>query len=169
MEIEDILNPTLFIEPEEVKRPEPVTRPEPEPVIEKFVSRKGKKRLVDLKKTCKIVLRKGKKRLVDLKKTCKIVLLGDTAAGKSCLIENYLCNTFSDDYEPTVLDIFRGPRNINGEKVELEIHDTSGDEHVASNRKVVYKDGDLFLLCCNSVQNSNSYQGSSIENIPKWI
>ena len=151
MEIEDILNPTLFIEPEEVKRPEPVTRPEPEPVIEKFVSRKGKKRLVDLKKTC------------------KIVLLGDTAAGKSCLIENYLCNTFSDDYEPTVLDIFRGPRNINGEKVELEIHDTSGDEHVASNRKVVYKDGDLFLLCCNSVQNSNSYQGSSIENIPKWI
>ena len=46
--------------------------------------------------------------------------------------------------------------------VDLEIHDTSGDEHVASNRKVVYRDADLFILCCNSVQKS------SVDNIPKW-
>lgn len=90
------------------------------------------------------------------------MLVGDTAVGKSCLIENYLHNAFSDDYEPTVLDIYRGPKNINKEMVELEIHDTSGDEHVAQNRKVVYKDADLFLLCCNSV-----YQ-STVDNISKW-
>ena len=104
----------------------------------------------------------GQKELVDGKKHCKIVLVGDTAVGKSCLIENYLHNAFSDDYEPTVLDIYRGPKNINKEMVELEIHDTSGDEHVAQNRKVVYKDADLFLLCCNSV-----YQ-STVDNISKW-
>ena len=86
-------------------------------------------------------------------------MVGDTAVGKSCLIENYLHNAFSDDYEPTVLDPYRGPKNINKEMVELEIHDTS---HVASNRKVVYKDTDLFLLCCNAVQKS------SVDNIPKW-
>ena len=75
-----------------------------------------------------------KKQLQDGKKTCKIVMVGDTAVGKSCLLENYFHNAFSDDYEPTVLDIYRRPMNINKEMVELEIHDTNGDEHVASNR-----------------------------------
>ena len=97
------------------------------------------------------------------KKFCKIVLCGDTAVGKTCLIENYLHNAFSDDYEPTVLDVYRGPKNIDKEMVELEIHDTSADHHVASNhRKVVYKDADLFLICCNAVQRS------SLDNIPTW-
>ena len=89
-------------------------------------------------------------------------MVGDCASGKSCLIEMYLHNAFSDDYEPTVLDIYRDTKNINKEMVELEIHDTSGDEHIASNRKVVYKEADLFLLCCNAVHRS------SLDNIPKW-
>ena len=87
--------------------------------------------------------------MVNGTKTCKVVLVGDTAVGKSCLIENYLHNSFNEQYEPTVLDIYMGPKNINKEMIEVEIHDTSGDEHVAQNRKVVYKDSDLFLLCCN--------------------
>ena len=40
------------------------------------------------------------------KKTLKIVLTGDTAVGKTCIIRNYLNNTYSDDYEPTVLDVY---------------------------------------------------------------
>ena len=42
----------------------------------------------------------------------KVVLIGDTAVGKSCLIHKYINNTFTDDYEPTVLDVYKGIKNI---------------------------------------------------------
>ena len=55
------------------------------------------------------------------------MLVGDTSVGKSCLIRNYLENSFSEDYEPTVLDIYRGTKNVKKRQIEIEIHDTSGD------------------------------------------
>lgn len=45
----------------------------------------------------------------------KMVLIGDTAVGKSCLIVNYLHNKFTEDYEPTVLDVYRGTKGIKKE------------------------------------------------------
>ena len=45
-------------------------------------------------------------------KMIKIVLVGDNSVGKSALIRNYLYNDFSDEYEPTVLDVFKGTKNI---------------------------------------------------------
>ena len=91
-----------------------------------------------------------------------MVLVGDTAVGKSCLIVNYLRNEFSEEYEPTVLDIYRGTKNVDGKQIELEIHDTSGDEHLSVNRKQQYTGGDVFAICvaCN--------QRSSMESIAKW-
>ena len=91
-----------------------------------------------------------------------MVLVGDTAVGKSCLIENYLHSTFSDDYEPTVLDVYKGPKNINKKRVMLEIHDTSGDEHLGTNRRVVYVGCDVFIICL-AVNNR-----TSLENVQKW-
>ena len=91
-----------------------------------------------------------------------MVLVGDTAVGKSCLIENYLHSTFSDDYEPTVLDVYKGPKNINKKRVMLEIHDTSGDEHLGTNRKVVYRGSDVFIICLAVINRT------SLENVGKW-
>lgn len=92
----------------------------------------------------------------------KLVLTGDTATGKSCLITNYLNNSFSEDYEPTVLDVFRGIKNVKKKQIEIEIHDTSGDEHLGVNRKVQYKDADCFMICvaCN--------QKDSLEHVERW-
>ena len=42
----------------------------------------------------------------------KVVLVGNTTVGKSALITNFLNNTYSDDYEPTVLDVYRGEKKI---------------------------------------------------------
>ena len=91
-------------------------------------------------------------------KTLKLVLTGDTAVGKSCLITNYLNNSFSEDYEPTVLDVFRGIKNVKKKQIEIEIHDTSGDEHLGVNRKVQYKDADCFMICvaCNQPSSLDS-------------
>ena len=76
-------------------------------------------------------MQKGPKKYIDpnAPKSIKIVLVGDTSVGKSCLIRNYLENSFSEDYEPTVLDIYRGIKNVKKTQIEIEIHDTSGDRH----------------------------------------
>jgi small GTP-binding protein len=78
----------------------------------------------------------------------KLVLVGDTAVGKSAMITNYLFNSFSDEYEPTVLDVYRGTKNVKKKQYEIEIHDTSGDEHLGVNRKIQYKGADAFVICC---------------------
>ena len=95
-------------------------------------------------------------------KQLKLVLVGDTSVGKSCLITNFLKNSFTDEYEPTVLDVFRGTKNVDSKQVEVEIHDTSGDEHLGVNRKVQYQDADCFMICvaCNVRE--------SYDSIGKW-
>ena len=90
------------------------------------------------------------------------MLTGDTGVGKTCLITNYLNNTFTEDYEPTVLDVYRGIKNVKKKQIEIEIHDTSGDEHLGVNRKVQYKDADVFMICvaCNNTD--------SLANAERW-
>ena len=64
------------------------------------------------------------------------MLVGDTSVGKSCLVVNYMNNSYSDLYEPTVLDVYKGVKSVQGQQLEVEIHDTSGDEALAENRRV---------------------------------
>ena len=59
----------------------------------------------------------------------KIVLVGNTAAGKTCMISNYLGKQYDEDfYVPTVLDVYKGKRVVSRIEMELEIHDTSGED-----------------------------------------
>ena len=92
----------------------------------------------------------------------KLVLVGDTAVGKSCLITNYLHNMFDEKYKPTVLDVYEGEKELLKKTVKLEIHDTSGDEHLGANRKMQYKGADVFMICvaCNARK--------SFDNIETW-
>ena len=96
-------------------------------------------------------------------KCLKLVLVGDTAVGKSCLITNYLENSFTDEYEPTVLDVFKGIKEVKKKQINMEIHDTSGDEHLGVNRKIQYKDADCFMICVAS------NQPTSLESVSRWI
>ena len=92
----------------------------------------------------------------------KIVLVGDTSVGKSCLIRNYLDNTFSEDYEPTVLDVYKGTKAVKRKQVDIEIHDTSGDEHLGVNRQIQYKGADIFIIAVAA------NAPDSLSNVNKW-
>ena len=92
----------------------------------------------------------------------KIVLVGDTAVGKSCLIRNYLENSFSDDYEPTVLDIYKGVKSVKKKQLNIEIHDTSGDEHLGINRATQYRNAECFMICVSANSRDAFY------NVAKW-
>ena len=60
------------------------------------------------------------------------------------------------------MDVYKGVKNVNKQQLSIEIHDTSGDEHLGVNRKVQYQGADCFMICvaCN--------QKSSFDNIDKW-
>ena len=58
------------------------------------------------------------------------------AVGKSCLIKNFLRNSFSEDYKPTLQDVYKGTKNINSQELYIEIHDTSGDMDFSKDRKI---------------------------------
>ena len=91
-----------------------------------------------------------------------MVLVGDTSVGKSCLIHNYIYNTFSDEYEPTVLDVYKGTKNFKNKQIQVEIHDTSGDDLFGINRTIKYRGADVFMICV-AVNNQ-----TSLQNVKKW-
>ena len=46
-----------------------------------------------------------------------------------------------------MLDVYKGTKNVKGKQIEIEIHDTSGDEQLGVNRKTQYQGGDVFMIC----------------------
>ena len=72
----------------------------------------------------------------DSNQVTKVVLVGDTFSGKSCLIQNYLNDSYEDHYHASVLDVFRGRKSVNRTPMQLEIHDTTSDENLFPVRKV---------------------------------
>ena len=78
------------------------------------------------------------------------------------MVTNYLHNSYSDDYEPTVLDVYKGVKNVAQHQLSIEIHDTSGDEHLGVNRRVQYGGADVFMIC------AAANRQDSFENIGKW-
>ena len=90
------------------------------------------------------------------------MLVGDTSVGKSCLVVNYMNNSYSDLYEPTVLDVYKGTKSVQGQQLEIEIHDTSGDESLGDNRRVIYMGADVFMICA-AVNGKGSFG-----HVDKW-
>ena len=58
----------------------------------------------------------------------KVVVVGNTSAGKTKLITRWLEDDFEDNYEPSILDVYRGMRSFGGKRLQVEVHDTTGDD-----------------------------------------
>ena len=79
-------------------------------------------------------------------------------------MKSYLTSNFSeDDYTPTVLDVYKGRKNVESNLVDVEIHDTSGDENLSDNRHIQYNDTDLFVLCVAADLRA------SFQNLKRWV
>lgn len=53
----------------------------------------------------------------NMPKSVKLVLVGDATVGKSCMIVNYQQQVFDENYEPNVLDVFRGPKQFEKKQI----------------------------------------------------
>ena len=90
------------------------------------------------------------------------MILGDTGVGKSSLITNYVHNTFVESNESTVLDVYRGSKTASKQEIDIELHDTPGDDHLSQRLTNDFKSADAFIICC-AANNRNSFL-----SIEKW-
>ena len=92
-------------------------------------------------------------------KVCKVVLVGDSGVGKTCIISRYIFNQFTEKSDSTLGASFSS-KTINlpkGQKVQLDIWDTAGQEVFRSVNKFFYKDAVIGILVYD-ITNSKSFE-----------
>eukprot|EP00730_Choanoeca_flexa_P001753 TRINITY_DN10770_c0_g1_i1.p1 TRINITY_DN10770_c0_g1~~TRINITY_DN10770_c0_g1_i1.p1 ORF type:complete len:225 (+),score=23.77 TRINITY_DN10770_c0_g1_i1:589-1263(+) len=77
----------------------------------------------------------------------KVICLGDSAVGKSKLVERFLM----DDYQPHqlstyALTLFRHAHNVNGKKITVDFWDTAGQERFQSVHPSYYHEAHSCIL-----------------------
>ena len=95
--------------------------------------------------------------------TIKCVIIGDGAVGKSCLIASYVNKKFINEYIPTIYDSYTANLIVDGNLINLYLHDTAGQPDYATLTPFSYPQTDIFLCCFNLIYRP------SFENIKrKW-
>lgn len=80
---------------------------------------------------------------------CKCVVVGDSASGKTSMIERFCSGEFSGKYDPTVFDHFSKTLEVDGKTINLNIWDTAGDEEYDRLRPISYGCTEIFIICCS--------------------
>lgn len=95
----------------------------------------------------------------------KYIIIGNPSVGKSCLLNQFLNNRFSEEYEITVGVEF-GAKTIeieDGNKVKLQIWDTAGQESFKSITRSYYRAAAVALLVYDITSRD------SFESISSWL
>jgi len=99
--------------------------------------------------------------------TCKVVLLGESAVGKTSIIQNYVNNIFEATVYPTgTANFFSKVAYFEKEKkkIRFEIWDTAGQEQYHSIAKMYFLDASICILVYDITQRK------SFEELKKfWI
>ncbi|XP_024419399.2 transforming protein RhoA isoform X1 [Desmodus rotundus] len=91
----------------------------------------------------------------------KLVVVGDGACGKTCLLMVFSRNPFPEAYVPTVFESSVAVIEVDGERVELALWDTAGQEDYHRLRALSYPHTDVVLMCFSIAS------PSSLDNIPE--
>ncbi|GFQ82648.1 ras-related protein RABD2c [Trichonephila clavata] len=94
----------------------------------------------------------------------KILILGDAMVGKSCILQRYADDRFSDTVAPTIgVDYRPVYREIRGQLTKLMIWDTAGQEKFKSITKSFYHGAHGALVVYDVTQKDTLYA------LPKWF
>ncbi|XP_060085561.1 ras-related protein Rab-24-like [Ylistrum balloti] len=95
----------------------------------------------------------------------KVVLLGKAFAGKTCLVQRYINQSYNDTpYSNTIGAAFASKKlSCKGRNVVLNIWDTAGSERYQSMSKIYYRGARAAILCYDLTDKS------SFEKIRFWV
>lgn len=86
----------------------------------------------------------------------RVTVMGAAGVGKSCIISQFLYDTFIAEYSETIEELHRGEFEINGMELTLDILDTSGSHIFPAMRKLAIANSDAFILVY-SVEDMSSF------------
>lgn len=94
----------------------------------------------------------------------KILVIGNAKCGKSSLIERYVNDSFSEEYNTTIgADYRRKAFNIgNNTEARLQLWDIAGQDRFASLTRPYYRNAAAAVIVCDLTR------GSSIEAVRSW-
>ena len=98
-----------------------------------------------------------------MEKRVKFIIIGDKTVGKSCIINQFIEKQFINEYIPTIgSDKIMKEIEIKGEKLNLEIWDTVGQEQYRTVNKIFIKNAQIALIVYD-ITNRKSF-----ENLNNW-
>ena len=81
--------------------------------------------------------------------TCTVVLLGREGCGKSSLVARFVQGTYTEQYDPHVVDVYKKEGNVGGAAVVFNVIDVCGSEDFSSIRNMECSKADARILCCD--------------------
>ncbi|XP_034552645.1 rho-related GTP-binding protein Rho6-like [Notolabrus celidotus] len=78
---------------------------------------------------------------------CKLVLVGDVQCGKTAMSQVLAKDCFPETYVPTVFENYTACLELEDQRVELSLWDTSGSPYYNNVRPLCYSNSDAVLLC----------------------
>jgi small GTP-binding protein len=101
---------------------------------------------------------------MNITKIIKMVLLGEPSVGKTSIIQNYISETFTNNYQPNVGGVY-STKNIelSGTQITLKLWDTAGQEVYRSLTKNYYRAADIIILVFDITKNETFHK------IKDWI
>ena len=94
----------------------------------------------------------------------KLIFLGDQSVGKSCILNRFMNDTFTEEYQATIgLDFQSKNVQIDGQDIHLLLYDTAGQEKFRSLIPMYIRDANIVLL----VYDISCKE--SFEHLPDWI
>ena len=103
----------------------------------------------------------------------KVVIVGQPGVGKTCILKQFVQNTFDDKEMSSLTSQYEKKtiKLVNGEDITFDIYDTAGQERFRSLAKIFYKDARVVILVYNitnkkSFEEMKNYWYEQVKNIP---
>ena len=94
----------------------------------------------------------------------KLIFLGDQSVGKSCILNRFLNDSFTEDYQATIgLDFQSKNVNIENQDIHLLLYDTAGQEKFRSLIPMYTRDSNIILLVYDIACKE------SFDHLPDWL
>ncbi|TRY84725.1 hypothetical protein DNTS_027425 [Danionella cerebrum] len=94
---------------------------------------------------------------------CKLVLVGDVQCGKTAMLQVLAKDCYPETYVPTVFENYTAGLDLEEQRVELSLWDTSGSPYYDNVRPLCYSDADAVLLCFD-ISRPDTVEGA----LKKW-